>query len=136
MTVFLLSSERSTGGIAFNCQPGVGVLDLQTLECREYSLDVPTNVGLYCHGAVMAEDGTRENTALADPAEVQAEYKEKAWNTMEIIAEGDKLVQKINGIEFARLEDRDNELSRAKGLIALQDHGDPVWYRNIAIKRL
>ena len=55
---------------------------------------------------------------------------------MEIIAKGDQLVQKINGVHFATLIDRDAEMSRAKGLIAFQDHGKgcTVAFRNIRLQ--
>ncbi len=86
--------------------------------------------------AVIAEDGTRVNTKLEDAAEVQAHYNEHAWNTMEILAVGDMLIQKINGVHFATLIDRDAEMSRSKGFIALQDHGKGciVAFRNIRLK--
>ena len=86
--------------------------------------------------AVIAEDGTRVNTKLEDAAAVQAHYDEHAWNTMEIIAVGDMLIQKINGVHFATLIDNDSEMSRAKGFIALQDHGKGciVAFRNIRLK--
>jgi len=86
--------------------------------------------------AVIVKDGTRANTKLRDAAEVQAKYKEHEWNTMEIIAKGDRLVQKINGVHFATLIDQDAEMSRAKGLIAFQDHGKgcTVAFRNVRLK--
>ena len=54
---------------------------------------------------------------------------------MEIIAQGNKLVQKINGVQFATIEDLDAEMSRSNGVIALQDHGKGcrVAFRNIRI---
>ncbi len=87
--------------------------------------------------AVIAEDGTRENTKLADATEIQAHYKEHDWNTLEVIAEGNKLVQKINGVHFATVIDRDTEMSRKKGFIAFQDHGRgcQVAFRNVRIKQ-
>ncbi len=80
--------------------------------------------------------GERTNTALADKAEVQAHYNENEWNTMEIIAKGKRIVQKINGIHFATVVDRDSEMSRTKGWIAFQDHGKgcTVAFRNIRLK--
>ena len=42
---------------------------------------------------------------------------------MEIIAKGPKLIHKVNGVIFATVIDHDKEMSRAKGFIALQDHG-------------
>ena len=88
--------------------------------------------------AVIEEDGTRANTQLADAAEVQAKYKEHEWNTLEIIAKGDQLVQRINGHHFATLVDQDAEMSRRKGFIAFQDHGKgcTVAFRNIRLKEI
>lgn len=86
--------------------------------------------------AVIVKDGTRTNTKLKESAEVQAHYKEHEWNSMEIIAKGNRIVQKINGVHFATLIDRDAEMSRAKGFIGFQDHGKgcTVAFRNIRLK--
>ena len=86
--------------------------------------------------AVIEKDGGRSNTKLEEAAEVQAHYKEHEWNTMEIIAKGDRIVQRINGVHFATLIDHDTEMSRAKGFIAFQDHGQGciVAFRNIRLK--
>ena len=86
--------------------------------------------------AFITEDGTRVNTTLEDTAKIQAYYNEHAWNTMEIIAVGDMLIQKINGVHFATVIDQDSEMSRAQGLIAFQDHGKGciVAFRNIRLK--
>jgi len=86
--------------------------------------------------AVIEEDGTRVNTKLEDTAKIQAHYNEHSWNTMEIIAVGDMLIQKINGVHFVTLIDNDSEMSRARGLIAFQDHGKGciVAFRNIRLK--
>lgn len=86
--------------------------------------------------AVIVKNGTRSNTKLKEAAEVQAHYKEHEWNTMEIIAKGNRIVQKINGVHFATLIDKDEEMSRTKGFIAFQDHGNgcTVAFRNIRLK--
>ena len=86
--------------------------------------------------AYIAEDGTRVNTQLEDTEKIQAHYNENEWNTMEIIASGDVLIQKINGIHFATLIDNDSVMSRKKGFIAFQDHGKgcTVAFRNIRLK--
>ncbi|MEM7146204.1 MAG: DUF1080 domain-containing protein [Verrucomicrobiota bacterium] len=88
--------------------------------------------------AVINKAGERTNETIKDEAEVKALFKEHEWNTMEIIAKGDTLTQKINGEVFATLVDRDSEMSRAKGFIALQDHGKgcQVAFRNIQLKTL
>ena len=58
--------------------------------------------------------------------------------TMEIIAQGPKIVHKVNGVMFATVIDHDKEMSRKKGFIALQDHGKgcTVAFRNIRLKML
>lgn len=86
--------------------------------------------------AFIAEDGTRVNTTLEDAAQIQAFYNEHAWNTMEIIASGDMIIQKINGIHFATVIDHDSEMRRSKGFIAFQDHGKgcTVAFRKIRLK--
>ena len=86
--------------------------------------------------AVISKDGTRENTKVADAEKIQAHYKENEWNTLEIEAQGNVLIQRINCVEFSKLTDDDSELSRRKGWIALQDHGKgcKVAFRNIQLK--
>ena len=86
--------------------------------------------------SVIAKDGTRVSTKLEDAATVQAFYDENEWNTMEIIASGDTVIQLINGVHFATLIDNDSVESRRKGFIAFQDHGRgcTVAFRNIRLK--
>lgn len=88
--------------------------------------------------ATIAPDGSKKVKQAADPKEIQAHFKNHAWNTMEIIAQGPKLIQKINGVEFATVIDRDSDMSRKKGFIALQDHGKGciVAFRNLRLKKL
>jgi sugar phosphate isomerase/epimerase len=84
----------------------------------------------------LSKDGTKTVKQVADAKEVQSHYHEHAWNTMEIIAKGPTLLQKINGGVFTTLTDHDTEMSRRKGWIALQDHGKgcAVAFRNLRIK--
>ena len=86
--------------------------------------------------AVISKDGKRENTKVSDAEKIKAHYKENAWNTLEIEARGNVLIQRINCVEFSKLTDDDSELSRRKGWIALQDHGKgcKVAFRNIQLK--
>jgi len=88
--------------------------------------------------ATLAPDGSKTVKQAADPKKVQSHFKEHEWNTMEIIAKGPKIVHKVNGVMFATVIDRDSEMSRQKGFVALQDHGKGciVAFRNIRLKKL
>ncbi|MCP4848169.1 MAG: DUF1080 domain-containing protein, partial [Verrucomicrobiaceae bacterium] len=86
----------------------------------------------------LAPDGSKTVKQDRDPKKVQSHFKEHEWNTMEIIAQGPKIVHKVNGVMFATVIDHDKEMSRKKGFIALQDHGKGcvAAFRNIRIKHL
>ena len=86
----------------------------------------------------IATDGKKSVKQVAAKEEIVAHYRQKGWNRMEIIAEGNTLTQKINGVVFSKVADDDKRMSRRKGVIALQDHGKgcQVAFRNIRIKEL
>lgn len=86
--------------------------------------------------AVINEQGERENTKVAAAETIQAHYREHEWNSLEIVAKGERLMQRINGVHFATVVDRDVKMSRDKGFIAFQDHGKgcTVAFRNIRLK--
>jgi len=71
----------------------------------------------------IAEDGSKTMVQVADSEKVKSLFKESDWNQLEIIAEGNKIIQKINGVVFSTVIDNDLKMSRKKGFIALQDHG-------------
>jgi hypothetical protein len=87
--------------------------------------------------AVLAANGSKTLTQIQDAESVRAHFKEHAWNMLEIVASGDTLVQKINGVVFSTIVDRDKEMRRTSGFIALQDHGKgcQVAFRKIRIKQ-
>ena len=74
------------------------------------------------------------------------------WNTAEIISNKGKLEFKLNGKSILSTTYGDDQWTQMianskfksmpafgknfKGHIALQDHGDHVWYRNIVVKKL
>ena len=65
--------------------------------------------------------------------------RRKTGTSYTIIAQGNHLVQKLNGITTVDLTDDDPKKRAAKGLLALQLHAGPpmtVQFRNIRIKKL
>ncbi|MBE9602838.1 DUF1080 domain-containing protein [Pedobacter sp. MC2016-24] len=74
------------------------------------------------------------------------------WNTAEIICKDGKLEQYLNGVKVvsttlwddnwkslvagSKFANWENWGTFKSGKIALQDHGDEVWYKNILIKKL
>ena len=85
----------------------------------------------------LAKDGSKTVEPTGNGEKIKPHYKEHAWNSMEIIAQGHTLVQKINGVVFSTVTDHDAEMHRKAGFVALQDHGKgcKVAFRNIQIKR-
>jgi hypothetical protein len=69
------------------------------------------------------------------------------WNDLEIIVDGHRVIETLNGwkvidTDFSKFTKPVNKFDFAyadmpsPGYIALQDHGTPVWYRNIRIHEL
>ncbi len=86
---------------------------------------------------VIAEDGRREVTKLADGAELLKLIKPNDWNQCEIIARGPEIVYKIHGTVMTQVIDREKGKAAAAGVITLQLHpGKPmkVQFKNIRIK--
>lgn len=83
-------------------------------------------------------DGIKSVNQVATAETIVAHFRQDEWNSMEIIAEGNTLTQKINGVVFAKVSDDDKRMSRTRGVIAFQDHGKgcKVAFRNIRIKHL
>ena len=76
---------------------------------------------------------------LGDTNEIQKKIKKEDWNDYEIIARGNHLIHKINGVVTADVTDNDPEQRRADGIIALQLHAGPpmvVQFRDIELKEL
>lgn len=90
----------------------------------------------------IAEGGKKQSQRFAESAAIQAKIKKEDWNSYRIVAEGNHLVQYINGVKTAELIDNDVEgegKRMAKGLLALQLHAGPpmtVQFKNIKLKTL
>lgn len=83
-------------------------------------------------------DGTKLVESFGDAEEIQSACKDGQWNDLTVIAQGPRLIQKINGIVFAELIDEQDEYKAASGLIAFQDHGHSTIaeFKDIRLKKL
>ncbi len=106
--------------------------------------------------AMLGENGNRQAGSLYDliPADPQNAKPAGEWNTCEIMVYKGTVIHKQNGevvVEYHLWTDDWNNLVAGskfpdlnpdwanvakEGYIALQDHGDDVWYRNVMIKEL
>jgi hypothetical protein len=136
--IFYLGTEMDTVPIYFSA-PEMQVLD------NEKHPDAQLGV-----------DGNRQAGSLYDliPAKPQNAKPVGEWNTVEITVYDGTVIHNQNGVnvlEYHLWTDQWNNLvANSKfpglnpnwanvahqGVIALQDHGDDVWYRNIRIKEL
>lgn len=86
---------------------------------------------------VIAPDGTRQVTALGDPAELRKKWKLEEWNDYRIVARGSEITLWINGVMTAQANDRQTNRAASKGIIGLQMHPGPpmkVQFKDIRLK--
>ncbi len=75
---------------------------------------------------------------FGDPAELAKLIKKGQWNAYDILARGNRIVEKINGHLMCEVTDEDT-VARRDGIIALQIHAGPpmiVEFRNLRLKEL
>ena len=75
---------------------------------------------------------------FGDSKELAKVIKKRDWNEYDIIAQGNHIIQKINGQLMCEVTDEDT-VARKDGVIALQIHAGPpmkVQFRNIRLKEL
>ena len=75
---------------------------------------------------------------FGDSEELAKAVKKQDWNEYHIIAQGNRIIQKINGQLMCEVIDEDT-MARRDGVIALQIHvGEPmkVEFRNVRLKKL
>lgn len=87
---------------------------------------------------VIDEKGEKKSEQVGNADELLAAVKKEDWNTYTIIAQGNRLIQKINGNTTAEVTDNDPKGYRA-GILALQIHAGPpmtIQFKDICLKRL
>ena len=93
-----------------------------------------------CKKLVVREDGSKEVVGpTCDEKDLLASLKKGDWNEYVVIAQGNHLVQKINGFTTVDVTDNQKEKSRAEGILALQLHAGPpmlVQFKDIQLKQL
>ncbi|MEM7146715.1 MAG: DUF1080 domain-containing protein [Verrucomicrobiota bacterium] len=89
---------------------------------------------------VMNEDGKPELVEqFADAEELQSHINEEDWNEYHIIAKGNHVIHKINGVVMSESTDNDTDERRDSGLLGFQIHRGPpmkVQFKDIELKRL
>jgi hypothetical protein len=86
-------------------------------------------------GSIYDEKGKRGVIVNGWTGKAENVVKPEDWNDYEILANGDNITLKVNGVVTAELKDS----SRTRGVLALQLHRGPamkVYFRNMRIKRL
>ena len=87
---------------------------------------------------LIGKDGKKKIERFADAAELGKFIKHHDWNEYDIVAQGNRISEKVNGHLMCELVDEDAK-ARADGVIALQIHkGDAmkVEFRNVRFKEL
>lgn len=82
---------------------------------------------------------TRNVEQIGDPAELAKAIKKDEWNEMHVIAKGNHMVQKINGVVMSEIIDNDMKGRRMSGLFAIQLHQGPpmvIQVRSVKVKEL
>ncbi len=99
--------------------------------------------GILCNRAKRVEiaaDGKKTETAgPASNEEIVKAIKKEDWNDYVVIAKGNHLIHKINGLQTAEVIDNQTSRAKAKGILALQLHAGPpmtVQFKDIKIKEL
>lgn len=88
----------------------------------------------------IGEDGKKtESAGPATSEEIMKAIKKEDWNDYVVIAKGNHLIHKINGLQTAEVIDNQKDKARSKGILALQLHAGPpmtVQFKDIKIKEL
>jgi hypothetical protein len=88
---------------------------------------------------IAADGKITETSGPNTNEEILKAIKKEDWNDYVIIAKGNHLIHKINGLQTAEVIDNQKDKSAAKGILALQLHAGPpmtVQFKDIKTKEL
>jgi type 1 glutamine amidotransferase len=89
---------------------------------------------------VVRSDGKPQVTgSVGDSAKIQGSIKQGDWNDYVVIAHGNHLTHKINGLTTVDVTDNDEKNRAFSGLLAFQIHAGPpmlVQFKDVELKRL
>jgi len=94
-------------------------------------------VALRGQKVVIARDGAKETTSIADPAELLKHVKKDDWNDYRIVARGNEITLEINGVVMSQAVDDEEGKACREGVIGLQVHPGPpmkIQFRDLRIK--
>lgn len=101
---------------------------------------VPKGVVPLGKKSTIEADGTKKVTGeVSTPEEIRKSIKDGEWNTYTIIAKGNVLTQKVNGITTMEVTDNQVEKRALEGILALQVHKGPpmkVQFKDIVLKTI
>ncbi len=84
--------------------------------------------------------GEIKNVGATTPeADILASYKKGEWNDYTVIAQGNHLIHKVNGLVTVDVTDHQKEKAASSGLLALQLHAGPsmiVQFKDIQLKQI
>jgi hypothetical protein len=108
--------------------------------CKLYQERMRGRIGMPGEIVTMDEAGKKNVTGASPDAEkLKTAEKKGDWNEITIIARGNHLIQKLNGLVAVDLTDNDAKGRTMDGIIALQIHaGEPmtISFKEIKIKEL
>ena len=89
--------------------------------------------------AVIDADGNKQVTSFGDPEELLKHVRAGDWNDYQIIACGNELTLKINGVLMSQAIDQQEGKAARSGTFGLQLHDGPpmkVQFKDIRLKKL